>query len=80
MAWGCTAEGLGAGILKRYRVKGNVRMNPVRISFNGIEAYVQRNDKERGNEKRKVECAQMCNKWKSACSNDSLLLARIKVC
>jgi len=77
---GLCIDGHGTSILKRYRVKGNVRMSPVRISFNGIEAYDQRNDKGRGNEKRKVECRRMCNKWKSACRDDSLLLALIKVC
>jgi hypothetical protein len=35
--------------------EGGNRMSPVRISFNESEAYDQRNDKERGNEKRKVD-------------------------
>jgi hypothetical protein len=51
---GFFAEGHGADFLKRYRVKG-IRNHPVRISFNEIEAYDQRNDMGRGNEKRKVD-------------------------
>jgi hypothetical protein len=49
------AWGHDAGFLKRYRVKGNFREHPVKISFNEFEAYDQRNDKERGKEKRKVD-------------------------
>jgi hypothetical protein len=35
--------------------EGDIRNNPARISFNEFEAYDQRNDKERGNEKRKED-------------------------
>jgi hypothetical protein len=36
-------------------VKGNFRKDPVKISFNELEAYDQRNDMGRGKEKRKVD-------------------------
>jgi hypothetical protein len=55
MAGAFFAGGHDAGFLKRYRVKGNIRNNPVRISFNEFEAYDQRNDMGRGKEKRKVD-------------------------
>ena len=55
LARGIETPALDTVFLKHYGVKGNNRKHPVRISFNASEAYDHRNDKGRGNEKRKED-------------------------